>query len=52
LGEGYSSKVYKGTEVDRPQKRYAIKVIELQKFEEETLKMLEQEINIHLKLKH
>jgi hypothetical protein len=29
LGSGYSSKVYKGTEVDKPQKRYAIKVIEL-----------------------
>jgi hypothetical protein len=29
LGSGYSSKVYQGTEVDKPQKRYAIKVIEL-----------------------
>jgi len=38
--------------VDKPQKRYAIKVIELQKFEGDTLKMLEEEINIHLKLKH
>ena len=48
LGEGYSSKVYKGTEVNKPQKRYAIKVIELQKFQGDTLKMLQEEIDIHL----
>jgi hypothetical protein len=40
LGSGYSSKVFKGTEVDKPQKLYAIKVIELKKFSGDSLKML------------
>jgi hypothetical protein len=40
LGSGYSSKVYQGTEVHKPQKRYAIKVIELEKFTGDSLKML------------
>ena len=44
LGKGYSSKVYKGVEIERTHKRYAIKVIELKKFRGSNLEMLEAEI--------
>ena len=41
LGKGYSSKVYKGVEIEKVHKRYAIKVIELKKFRGSNLEMLE-----------
>jgi len=40
LGEGYSSKVYEGVEIDNPRKKYAIKVIELKRFVGENRSML------------
>lgn len=44
LGKGFSGKVFKAIETLKPHKRYAIKVIDLQKFRGENLKMLESEI--------
>ena len=44
--------MYQGIEVNKPQKRYAVKVINLSKFEGENFEMLEQEIDIHLSIKH
>ena len=52
LGKGYSSKVYKGVEIEKTHKRYAIKVIELKKFRGSNLEMLEAEIDIHRGLVH
>ena len=52
LGKGYSSRVYKGVEIERIHKRYAIKVIELKKFRGSSLEMLEAEIEIHRQLVH
>lgn len=52
LGKGYSSRVYKGVEIERINHRYAIKVIELKKFRGSSLEMLEAEIEIHRGLVH
>jgi serine/threonine protein kinase len=52
LGKGYSSRVYKGVEIEKIHKRYAIKVIELKKFRGSNLEMLEAEIEIHRHLLH
>ncbi len=52
LGKGFSGKVFKAVEIQKPHKRYAIKVIDLQKFRGENLKMLENEIQIHKSLDH
>ena len=52
LGKGYSGKVYKAVEASKLNKRFAIKVIDLQKFRGENLKMLETEIEIHKSLDH
>lgn len=41
LGRGYSSSVYKGVEILRPHKRYAIKVISLSKFRADNRTLLE-----------
>lgn len=52
LGKGFSSNVYKGVEMLKPHKRYAIKVINLRKFRGANLEMLEAEIEIHHSLDH
>ena len=52
LGNGYSSKVYKGIEEGKELKRYAIKVIELRLFSSSCLRLFEREIEIHQKLRH
>jgi serine/threonine protein kinase len=52
LGRGFSGKVYKGVEIDKPQRRYAIKVVSLQKFKGHSLDMLQSEIDIQLSLSH
>jgi serine/threonine protein kinase len=40
LGKGFTSRVFKGVEVENIYKRYAIKVIELKKFRGSSLEML------------
>lgn len=52
LGKGFSSNVYKGVEILRPHKRYAIKVINLKKFRGSNMEMLETEISTHRNLEH
>jgi serine/threonine protein kinase len=52
LGKGFTSRVFKGVELDNVYKRYAIKVIELKKFRGSSLEMLEAEIEIHRQLVH
>lgn len=52
LGKGYSSCVYKGVEVGKELKRYAIKVIELKGFNATCLKLFQREIEIHRALDH
>jgi serine/threonine protein kinase len=52
LGKGYSSKVYKGVEVGKEHKKYAIKAVDLKKFRGSNLDMLESEIEIHKALNH
>ena len=52
LGKGYSSCVYKGVEVGKELKRYAIKVIQLKSFNATWLKLFKKEIEIHKNLDH
>ena len=40
LGRGYSGKVYKGIEIGKPHKRYAIKVVSLNKFRGRNMELL------------
>lgn len=44
LGKGYSSKVYKGVEIGKEHKKYAIKAVDLKKFRGCNLDILETEI--------
>lgn len=44
LGKGFSGKVYKGVEIVRQHKRYAIKVVDLKKFKGSNMDLLENEI--------
>ena len=52
LGKGYSGKVYKGVEIGKLHKRYAIKVVDLNKFRGRNMELLEKEIEIHGSLEH
>ena len=52
LGKGYSSKVYKGFHISRPEETYAIKVIDTSKFRPSSLEMLNCEIEIQKSLNH
>lgn len=44
--------MYQGIEISKPHKIYAIKVVDLRKFEGDSLSMLEQEVEIHLSINH
>ena len=53
LGQGYTGSVFKGTLITDPKQRFAIKVIDLKKFQKpDSLALVEKEIEIHQKLKH
>ena len=51
IGSGYSSKVYKGHS-SKDNQECAVKVIELKKYSEQSLKMLDNEIQILKSLEH
>jgi serine/threonine-protein kinase ULK/ATG1 len=52
LGEGYSSKVYKGTSIHKFDEKYAIKVIDIKKTTPENLALIAGEIELHRSLSH
>ena len=44
IGDGFTSKVYKGYEIERPGKAYAIKIIEKGRLSQDQMKLVRNEI--------